>query len=141
MDKQEKSKGPGGRPTKYSDELQALADTYIFSYKDQGDVIPSRVGLCCFLGIAKSTSFEWADIYPEFSATLAAIDALQENVALNRGLDGTFNATIVKLVMANHGYSDKQELSHTSPDGSMATPTRIEIVAPNFDNTKDRNSP
>ena len=116
----EQNKRPVGRPTKYNDELQALADTYIFSYKEQGDVIPSRVGLCCFLGIAKSTSFEWADIYPEFSATLAAIDALQENVALNRGLDGTFNATIVKLVMANHGYSDKQELAHTSPDRSMS---------------------
>ena len=113
-------KKPVGRPTKYNDELQALADTYIFSYKEQGDVIPSRVGLCCFLGIAKSTSFEWADIYPEFSATLAAIDTLQENVALNRGLEGTFNATIVKLVMANHGYSDRQSLDHTSSDSTMS---------------------
>ena len=33
-------KRPVGRPTKYNDELQALADTYIFSYKEQGDVIP-----------------------------------------------------------------------------------------------------
>ena len=113
-------KRPIGRPTKYNDELQALADTYIFSYKEQGDVIPSRVGLCCFLGIAKSTSFEWADIYPDFSATLAAIDALQENVALNRGLDGTFNATIVKLVMANHGYSDAQKVDHTTNGKDIA---------------------
>ena len=113
-------KRPVGRPTKYNDELQALADTYIFSYKEQGDVIPSRVGLCCFLGIAKSTSFEWADIYPEFSATLAAIDALQENVALNRGLDGTFNATIVKLVMANHGYTEAQKVDHTTNGKDIA---------------------
>jgi hypothetical protein len=113
-------KRPIGRPTKYNDELQALADTYIFNYKEQGDVIPSRVGLCCFLGIAKSTSFEWADIYPEFSATLAAIDALQENVALNRGLDGTFNATIVKLVMANHGYTDAQKVDHTTNGKDIA---------------------
>ena len=113
-------KRPVGRPSKYNDELQTLADTYIFNYKDQGDVIPSRVGLCCFLGIAKSTSFEWADIYPEFSATLAAIDALQENVALNRGLDGTFNATIVKLVMANHGYTDSQKVDHTTNGKDIA---------------------
>ena len=118
----EKTKQPVGRPTKYNDELQALADAYIYNYAEQGDVIPSRVGLCCFLGISKPTSFEWEKIYPEFSTTLAAIDALQENVALNRGLDGTFNSTIVKLVMANHGYSDKIEQAHTSPDGSM-TPT------------------
>lgn len=126
-------KRPVGRPTKYSKELQALADTYIFKYKELGDVIPSRVGLCCFLGISKSTSFEWANLYPEFSATLDAIDAMQEKVALNRGLDGTFNPTIVKLVLANHGYSDRQELAHTSPDGSMS-PTRIEIVAPSLKN-------
>lgn len=129
-------KRPVGRPTKYNDELQALADTYIFKYKELGDVIPSRVGLCCFLGISKSTSFEWANLYPEFSATLDAIDAMQENVALNRGLDGTFSSTIVKLVLANHGYSDKQELAHTSPDGSMS-PTKIEIVAPSLKNDDD----
>ena len=76
--------------------------------------------MCCFLGIAKSTSFEWADIYPEFSATLAAIDALQENVALNRGLDGTFNATIVKLVMANHGYTEAQKVDHTTNGKDIA---------------------
>ena len=126
-------KRPVGRPTKYSEKLQALADTYISKYKELGDVIPSRVGLCSFLGISKSTSFEWANIYPEFSATLDAIDVMQERVALNRGLDGTFNSTIVKLVLANHGYSDRQELAHTSPDGSMS-PTRIEIVAPSMKN-------
>jgi len=126
-------KRPVGRPTKYSEKLQALADTYISKYKELGDVIPSRVGLCSFLGISKSTSFEWANIYPEFSATLDAIDVMQEKVALNRGLDGTFNSTIVKLVLANHGYSDRQELAHTSPDGSMS-PTRIEIVAPSLKN-------
>lgn len=115
----EKSR-PVGRPTKYNEGLQELADTYIFNYKDHDAVIPSRVGLCCFLGIAKSTSYEWESLYPEFSDTLASIDAMQEHVALNRGLDGTFNATIVKLVMANHGYSDKQSLDLSSSDGSMS---------------------
>ena len=115
----EEAKRPVGRPTKYNDDLQELADTYIFNYKDHDAVIPSRVGLCCFLGIAKSTSFEWEALYPAFSDTLANIEALQEHVALNRGLDGTFNATIVKLVMANHGYSDRQNIDVTSNGETM----------------------
>jgi len=51
---------------------------------------------------------------------------------VNRGLDGTFNAAITKLILHNHGYSEKQELAHTSPDESMS-PTRIELVAPNME--------
>jgi len=35
-------------------------------------------------------------------------------------------------MMTKHGYSDKQELAHTSPDGSMS-PTRIELVAPRME--------
>lgn len=125
-------KNPIGRPSKYNSELQAQADRYIYDYAEQEDVIPSAAGLCVWLGISRPTLHEWDRAYPEFSNTLAAIRELQEKVALNKGLTGAFNSTIVKLVLANHGYSDKIEQSHTSPDGSMG-PTRIEIVAPDVD--------
>ena len=124
-----------GRPSKYNDELQARADRYIFEYHTQDDVIPSAAGLCVWLGISRSTLHEWDRTHPEFSHTLDGIRSLQEKAALNKGLTGEFNSTIVKLVLANHGYSDKQSLNHTSEDGSMS-PTRIELVAPN-DNSKD----
>ena len=61
-----------------------------------------------------------------FLATLQAIDALQEHTAMNKGITGVFNSTIVKLVLANHGYSEKQELAHTSPDGSMSPKPAID---------------
>jgi len=51
---------------------------------------------------------------------------------ISGGLRGEMNSTITKLMLANHGYSDKVEQAHTSPDGSLA-PTRIEIVAPSMD--------
>ena len=121
-----------GRPTKYNEDLQAQADEYIFKYSEVGDVIPSRVGLCCYLGISKRVSYEWETIYTEFLHTLENIEAMQERTAVNRGLDGTFNAAITKLILHNHGYSEKSELAHTSPDGSMS-PTRIELVAPNME--------
>ena len=122
------TKNPVGRPTKYNDELQAEADRYVYEWAEH-DSIPSRVGLCCFLGISKQTSFEWAKHYPDFLATLEAVEALQEREAVNKGLTGDFNSTITKLVLANHGYSDKVEQSHTSPDGSMR-PTHITLSAP-----------
>lgn len=119
---------PVGRPNKYNPDLQAQADAYVLNWMEF-DVLPSRVGLCCYLGIAKSTSYEWEAIYPKFSDTCKAVDALQERTALNKGISGEFNSQITKLVLANHGYSDRQAIDHQSTDGSMS-PTRIEIVGP-----------
>ena len=123
-----------GRPTKYNEDLQAQADEYIFKYSEVGDVIPSRVGLCCYLGISKRVSYEWETIYTEFLHTLENIEAMQERTAVNRGLDGTFNAAITKLILHNHGYSEKQAIDHASKDGSM-TPTKIERTVVDPKNT------
>lgn len=109
-----------GRPSKYNEQMQAHADRYVFDFNEQGDVIPSNAGLCCWLGISRSTLHEWSNTYTEFSSTLDAIQSKQETMTLNKALVGDFNSTIAKLVLANHGYSDKQELAHTSPDGSMS---------------------
>jgi len=123
-----------GAPTKYTQSLQDQADEYIFKYSEVGDVIPSRVGLCCYLGVSKRVSYEWEIIYPDFMHTLENIDAMQERTAVNRGLDGTFNAAITKLILHNHGYSDKQAIDHASKDGSM-TPTKIERTVVDPKNT------
>lgn len=117
---------PVGRPTKYNAELQEQADAYLFNWMER-DAVPSRVGLCCYLGIDKTTSYEWEKIYPEFSNTLRAVDTLQEHTAVNKGITGEFNSTIVKLVLANHGYSDKQAVDLSSTDGSMSPRTFSEM--------------
>ena len=111
-----------GAPTKYTQDLQDQADEYIFKYTEVGDVIPSRVGLCCYLGVSKRVSYEWETLYPDFLHTLENIEAMQERTAVNRGLDGTFNAAITKLILHNHGYSDKAALDHTT-NGKDLTPT------------------
>lgn len=107
-----------GRPSLYNEELQAKADEYLLAHEDQGDVIPSHAGLACWLGVSKPTIYEWAKIHSGFSNTLQSILVKQETIALNKGLSGAFNATITKLVLANHGYSDKQEIKHA---GSIET--------------------
>lgn len=118
-----------GRPSKYNDELQAKADGYLFKLEELKHVVPSRAGLCCYLGITRSTIYEWEKTYPSFSDTLQAVDVMQEHMALNGGLNSALNSTIVKLVLANHGYSDRQALDLKSSDGSM-TPKSITTIDP-----------
>ena len=114
-----------GRPPEYSESVQEKADYYVYNWQEIGDKLPSRVGLCCYIGIHKSTSYEWEKIYPDFSDTIKAVDALQEHTAINNGITGVFNSTITKLVLANHGYHEKSDVNHSSPDGTM-TPARVD---------------
>jgi hypothetical protein len=109
-----------GRPTKLTDELKARAKEYLYAYETQGDAIPSAAGLACWLGISKASVYNYGEQDADFLDTLSAIQAKQEVVTLNKGITGEFNSTISKLVLANHGYSDKIEQAHTSPDGSMS---------------------
>lgn len=45
-------------------------------------------------------------------------------------LRGDLNSTIVKLLLANHGYSDKVQQDVTSSDGSMSPVTVVFSDAP-----------
>lgn len=103
-----------GRPTDYNQSVIDAAEDYIENYEDHGDAIPSVAGLSCVLGVSKSTVYLWKSDYPEFSDTLNRLSAAQERKALNNGINGVFNPTITKLVLANHGYSDKQEIEQTT---------------------------
>lgn len=121
-----------GRHSLYTPEMQAKADDYLLNWSKTGDKIPSVVGLACELGVSKKTLYNWGDVNPIFLHTLESIQAAQERESLSKGLDGTFNSTITKLVLANHGYSDKTEVDNKSSDGSMTPPQVIEryVVAP-----------
>lgn len=87
------------------------------------------------LGLSRSTMGNW-EKHPEFLRTLDKIAYLQERISLNGGLRGDLNSTIVKLLLANHGYSDKIQQDNTSSDGSMTPgPVTIELVAPSESTT------
>lgn len=125
-------KDKGGRPTKLTDELKAKAELYLTDYLSNEDIVPSVAGLACYLDIAKSTVYKYKEEDEQFSDTLSRIESLQERLLLKGGLLGDFNPTITKLMMSNHGYSDKAQIDNVSSDGSMK-PTVIELIAPKFD--------
>lgn len=120
-----------GRPSELAECLVKAREYLLGGYEKVGDVVPSVAGLACYLGKSKSTVNKWGVDNEDFSDTLDAIKTLQESKLLNGGLGGTFNSTITKLMLSNHGYSEKQEVDHKSTDGSMANkPTIIKLVSP-----------
>jgi len=110
--KMSKEKNKGGRPTDYSEEMVKKAIEYL---ENCPDALPSVVGLAIHLGTTTKTVYNWSKVEgrESFLHTLDKINDAQHNTALNKGLTGDFNATITKLVLANHGYHDKSETDVT----------------------------
>ena len=132
----DQGKRPIGRPSKYDDAVQKIAEDYCDNYTNYGDVVPTVVGLALAMDVATNTVYNWAnEDNPDFLRIFTRVEQLQHKGLVNGGLLGDFNPAIAKMMLTKHGYSDKQELAHTNPDGSL-TPTRIELVAPNV-NSKD----
>lgn len=119
-----------GRPSKYNEEIQELAEDYLLNYAQDGDLVPTLVGLALHLDVATNTIYNWAnENNPEFLRVFTRLEQMQHRKLVNGGLSGDYNPAITKMMMTKHGYSDKQEIDHRSGDSSMS-PTRIELVAP-----------
>lgn len=110
-----------GRKTKLTPDIVEKAKEYVLGgYRDVGDVVTSHVGLAQYLGVSKSTVYLWIDGDDDLSLAfsdyaLAAFEK-QENLLMNGGLSGVYNANITKLLLSKHGYSDKVETANTSTD-------------------------
>lgn len=121
-----------GRPTEYTPEVLAIANEYLSNFNtEHNHAIPSVVGLAKVLKKSRECLYNWArdESKKEFSDILDQINTDQELELINRGLDGTFNSNITKLVLGKHGYHDKQDATIANPDGTNITPsTDIEIA-------------
>lgn len=120
---------PVGRPTLLNEAMLEKAEHYMVEgYTEIGNIVPSVAGLCCYLGISKSTAYEWAStsdkdqIRKRFSDTLEAIQTKQEMLLINGGLSQVYSGTITKLMLANHGYSEKLNQDITTNGESINKP-------------------
>ena len=119
------------RPTKYTEEIQEKADRYVYEHDKFDDPVPSMEGLAFALGIHRSTLYDWANSgeKPEFSDTLEKIQLQQARLLISKGLKNEFNTTIVKLMMANHGYSERIQNDMIVHDDKVEMPDVIHLVS------------
>ncbi|ULJ60787.1 DNA-packaging protein [Wielerella bovis] len=105
-----KEKRPVGRPSELNADVIECAWAYVKGgFRDVPNLIPSIAGLAFVLGKSRECMYEWARQNNEFSDILSAIQITQEMMLIDGGLSGDFNATITKMMMTKHGYSDKVE--------------------------------
>lgn len=113
------------RTSEYSPEVLEAAEDYVSGgWSEAGDLVPTVAGLAIEIGKSRETCYEWAthDDKAEFSDILTRIREIQERKLINGGLGNIFNPAVTKMMLTKHGYSDKQELDHTT-NGKDMTPT------------------
>lgn len=86
------------------------------SYEEKTTVkLPSKEGFADFLGVSRKSLYNWEKEHPEFAAALEKIHNEQLTRLVNRGLEGTYNPTIVKLLLS-HNHQMKERSDITSDD-------------------------
>lgn len=114
-----KSKHPGGRPTKLTSKIVKLASSYIESAQ-AADELPTIEGLAIYIGITRSTLYEWRKIdgaenkiAAKLSDILDDVDTHQAHQLINGSLRGFLNPTISKMMLSKHGYVEKNEVDNS----------------------------
>lgn len=105
-----------GRPTKYKKDFCNKVDDYLKKCVDIRNKkilkvnLPTLEGFAGFIGVSRSTLFEWKTRHEDFSDSLDKILLKQKIRLINKGLSGEYNAAIVKLILsANHNMLEKNE--------------------------------
>jgi len=86
-------------------------------------------GFAAFLGIARQTLTAWSKDGHHLADAVGRIKTVCEASQLEGAMIGKYNAPIV---IRNLGLGDK--VDHTSSDGSLKAPSKIELIAPKMDN-------
>jgi hypothetical protein len=80
------------------------------------------------------TLYNWSDNDKDFLYTLAELKTIQEATLIDGSISGKLNTAISKLMLANHGYKDKQDI--TSDDKSIS-PILVKFVGEDDDRATD----
>lgn len=131
-----------GRPTKYTPELLDKAGEYLKVYQSLGHAFPSDLGLSDYLEISTSTLYDWAkdESKQAFSDILDKINTQQQLVAWDKGLKGDYNASLVKLLLGKHGYSEQSTNTLQGGDKPIKTESSITFVGVGSDYSSDQDS-
>lgn len=89
-----------------------------------------------YFGIGRTTFYQIMDRQDDVSVRYKrgrakAIGSVSQGL-LKKAMAGD-NAAAIFYLKTQAGWKEKTEIDHTSSDGSMSAPTRIELVAPKVD--------
>lgn len=101
--------------------MVAKAQEYIDTWESSDDPVPMLCGLAVHCGICTATVSVWQG-NPEneaFAKVCARVKSEQERVLLQKGLTRQHDNSITKLMLMRHGYSDRQEIDHTTKGESI----------------------
>jgi len=74
--------------------------------------LPTRAGVAVMLKVSLAAIDTYEKTYPEFKGALNIVRSNQQQQLINRGLNGTGNSTIAKLLLsANHGMIERKDLN------------------------------
>ncbi len=124
-----------GRPTSWSKELEDKAWEYVNGgWKELEHAVPMVVGLCTFIERSSSVIYEWEkDESKQFMDIVKAIKDIQHLELFNRSLVGDYNASMAKLMLTKHGYTDKVDSDVTSGGKTIKNEWHIHPVTANKD--------
>lgn len=128
---------PVGRPTKLTDELMNKAKVYVQRDYLIDELIPTIQGLSLYLGVSNKVLYNWRNENDEFLHIVEDLMDLQAKNLFRGGLTGDFNASITKLLLTKHGFSDRVEQDLRSSDGTMQ-PTQIVLNGVRADERIDK---
>lgn len=128
---------PVGRPRTTVDDLPSDWKDILMSCGQDGG---SAVEMRCLLGIGQSAWDTLISDSEEFRVTVKNSQDLcrvwweKRGREMSIGSEG--NSAVWIFNMKNRfGWRDKQDIEHTSPDGSMRPIAKIELVSPDSDDT------
>lgn len=124
------------KPTTYTPEVVERVYQYLDEYQAQGDAIPSVAGLASYLKKSRRTLYLWKSVtddegellYPDYVQALDDVMSAQERALLNGGLTGDLTASIVKLALGQHGYSDRVDQTVSGGDTPIKTKHTVEFI-------------
>lgn len=120
-----------GRPIEYNKDYTNKVDEYLELHQDEKVQVvkqssekyemydnklkvrlPTIEGFARFIGVNKTSLYEWEKRDEAFSNALDKIRQEQHDRLVNNGLSGDYNPTIAKLVLSsNHGYKEKSDMT------------------------------
>ena len=109
------TKHPGGRPTKYNDQVFSKIEEYLSGCGKGNMSLPTVEGLAQHLDVTSETIRQWAKQYPEFSFTIKKLADKQKQQLMDDGMYGgkEVNAAMaIFLLKVNHGMVDGSHITN-----------------------------